>query len=150
METVEIKIARVGAHTSDLPLPCYMTEHASGADLCAAVEQSMVIGPGARVLVPTGLAVSIPPGYEAQIRPRSGLALKHGVTLLNSPGTIDADYRGEIRLIVMNHGDEPFTVARGDRLAQMVICRSFQAAFKEVDALDETTRNGGGFGHTGT
>ena len=149
METVEIKIARVGADTSDLPLPCYMTEHASGADLCAAVEQSIVIDPGARVSVPTGLAVSIPPGYEAQIRPRSGLALKHGVTLLNSPGTIDADYRGEIRLIVMNHGDEPFTVARGDRLAQMVICRSFQVAFKEVDALDETTRNGGGFGHTG-
>ena len=149
MESVEIKIARVGSYNSDLPLPRYMTEHASGADLFAAVEQSIAINPGERTLVPTGLAVSVPPGYEAQIRPRSGLALKHGVTLLNSPGTIDADYRGEIRLIVINHGGEPFTVARGDRLAQMVICRTFRAEFKEVVVLDETTRNAGGFGHTG-
>ena len=149
METIEIKVARVGSHNSDLPLPRYMTEHASGADLVAAVEQSIVINPGERTLVPTGLAVSIPPGYEAQIRPRSGLALNHGVTLLNAPGTIDADYRGEIRLIVINHGDQPFTVERGDRLAQMVMCRSYRAVFEEVVVLEETARNEGGFGHTG-
>ena len=149
MESVEIKIARVGTQNSDLPLPRYMTEHASGADLFAAVEQVVTIDPGERTLIPTGLAVSIPPGYEVQIRPRSGLALKHGVTLLNAPGTIDADYRGEIRLIVINHGEVPFTVERGDRLAQMVLCRSFRAVFQEVGALDDTTRNAGGFGHTG-
>ncbi len=149
METVEIKIARVGPYSDDLPLPRYMTEHASGSDLFAAVEQTTVINPGERKLIPTGIAVSVPPGYEAQIRPRSGLALKHGVTLLNTPGTIDADYRGEIRLIVINHGDEPFTVERGDRLAQMIICQVFHANISEVKALDTTTRNAGGFGHTG-
>lgn len=149
METVEIRIARVGSNNDDLPLPGYMTEHASGSDLFAAVEHVTVVYPGERKLIPTGISVSIPPGFEAQIRPRSGLALRHGVTLLNAPGTIDADYRGEIGLIVINHGDEPFTIERGERLAQMVICQVFRADFAEAKSLDTTTRNAGGFGHTG-
>ena len=144
---MKIKITRVG--NSDLPLPRYMTPQASGLDLCAAVSEETVINPGERKLIPTGLSLAIPPGYEAQIRPRSGLALKYGITLLNSPGTIDADYRGEIGLVIINHGEKPFVVKRGDRLAQMVISKVYQAEFLEVESLDNTTRNSGGFGHTG-
>jgi dUTP pyrophosphatase len=147
VEAVKIKITRVG--NSDLPLPRYMTPQASGLDLCAAVLKDTVINPGERKLIPTGFSLAIPPGYEAQIRPRSGLALKHGITLLNSPGTIDADYRGEIGLIIINHGEKPFVVKRGDRLAQIVISKVYQAELLEVENLDNTARNSGGFGHTG-
>lgn len=150
MELVQIKVARVGCrHSSDLPLPRYMTPHASGLDLYAAVSRDTVVKPGERKLIPTGFAFAIPPGYEAQIRPRSGLALQYGITLLNAPGTIDADYRGEISLIVINHSDKPFVIKRGDRLAQMVINKVYRAEFQEVETLDRTTRDTGGFGHTG-
>ncbi len=143
-----VHIARLdGAH--DLPLPAYKTQHASGMDMCAAVTEPLVIAPGERALVPTGFAVAVPAGYEAQVRPRSGLAIAHGITVLNSPGTIDADYRGEVKLIVINHGAEPFTVERGLRLAQMVIQPVAQAALVEVESLDETQRSAGGFGPTG-
>ncbi len=120
MESVRVAIERLGG-SEDLPLPRYMTEHAAGMDIVAAVEAQIVIAPGERALVPTGIAIALPEGYEAQIRPRSGLALKNGVTLVNTPGTIDADYRGEIRIILINHGTEPFVVRRGDRIAQMVV-----------------------------
>lgn len=148
MERPTVRIARLdGAH--DLPLPAYQTPHSSGMDVCAAVAGPVVIGPGERALVPTGFAVAVPPGYEAQLRPRSGLAVRHGITVLNSPGTIDADYRGEVKLIVINHGTEPFTVERGRRLAQLVVQPVAQAVLVEVESLDETERNAGGFGHTG-
>ena len=134
----------------DLPLPTYETEHAAGMDLRAAVGAPTVVQPGERVLVPTGLRVALPPGAEAQIRPRSGLAIKHGITLVNSPGTIDADYRGEIRLIVINHGRVPFTIRRGDRIAQMVVAPVHRVEWQLAEALEKTARGEGGFGHTGT
>jgi dUTP pyrophosphatase len=134
---------------SDLPLPERATAHASGFDLRACISDPLVVAAGARVLIPTGVAVAVPPGYEAQIRPRSGLALKSGVTLLNSPGTIDADYRGEVGVIVVNHGTEPVTIARGDRIAQMVIQTVPDVDLVPVDELPETERGAGGFGHTG-
>jgi dUTP pyrophosphatase len=149
LELVKIKITRIGSQTVDLPLPRYMTDHASGSDLYAAVSRDTVINPGEIKLIPTGIALAIPPGYEAQIRPRSGLALQHGITLLNSPGTIDADYRGEVGLIIINHGGKPFVIRRGDRLAQMVINKAFRAEFQEEETLDITSRDSGGFGHTG-
>lgn len=136
-------------HYGDLPLPTYQSAGASGVDLYAAVEREVILEPGKRALIPTGLAVSIPFGYEAQIRPRSGLAWKHGIGLLNSPGTIDSDYRGEIKIIMINLGEEPFVITRGMRIAQMVIGRFVPAGFKLTDELDETVRNHGGFGHTG-
>lgn len=148
MERVRIKVKRT-AGGDDLPLPQYMTKGAAGMDLYAAVKQSEVINPGQIKLIPTGLFIAVPEGYEAQIRPRSGLALKHGITMVNTPGTIDADYRGEIGLIMINHGQRPFEVKRGDRVAQMVINRIAQADFVEVDDLDDTTRSAGGFGSTG-
>ncbi|GFO65205.1 deoxyuridine 5'-triphosphate nucleotidohydrolase [Geomonas paludis] len=126
-----------------------MTEQAAGVDLHAALEEDFVLHPGERALVPTGLAVEIPPGFEAQVRPRSGLALRHGIALVNSPGTIDADYRGEIGVIVINHGNEPFAIKNGERIAQMVFARCERAGFIEVDELGETERGAGGFGHTG-
>lgn len=137
------------SHASDLPLPSYESDQAAGMDLRAAVIDDTVIYPGERVLIPTGLQMSIPSGYEAQIRPRSGLAIKHGITMLNSPGTIDADYRGEVKVIVINHGSEPFTVRRGDRIAQMVIQEVIQCLVEETDSLDSTERGDGGFGSTG-
>jgi len=149
LELIKIKIARVGNHNADLPLPHYMTDQASGSDLYAAVPAETVINPGEVKLIPTGIALAIPPGYEAQIRPRSGLALKNGITLLNSPGTIDADYRGEVGLIVINHGKSPFTIKRGERLAQMVMNKTYRAEFCEEKTLDRTSRDSGGFGHTG-
>jgi dUTP pyrophosphatase len=135
---------------SDLPFPERASESASGFDLRACVAEPVVVPPGHRVLVPTGLAIALPPGFEAQIRPRSGLALKSGVTLLNAPGTIDADYRGEIGVIVVNHGAAPVTITRGDRIAQMVILELPQVVLEAVDELPETARGAGGFGHTGT
>ena len=133
-----------------LPVPHYQTEHSAGVDLYAAVDGDLVIGPGTWKLVPTGIAVSIPEGYEGQVRPRSGLALKHGIGMLNGPGTIDADYRGEIGVILFNFSDKPFPVRRGDRIAQMVIAKLAKAGFRTVAALNETGRGSGGFGHTGT
>lgn len=138
-------------HSEGLPLPAYETTGSAGMDLRAAVadEAPLTLQPGARALIPTGLKIALEPGFEAQVRPRSGLALKHGVTCLNSPGTIDSDYRGEVGVILVNHGQEPFVVRRGERIAQMVIARHEQAAMIEVGALDETARGAGGFGSTG-
>ena len=133
----------------DLPLPERATAHASGFDLRACVFGPLVVPVGARALIPTGVAIAVPPGYEAQLRPRSGLALKSGVTLLNSPGTIDADYRGEVGVILVNHGTVPVTIARGDRIAQMVIQTVPDVDLEPVDELPETERGAGGFGHTG-
>lgn len=151
MSEVKILIKRVrGDQDGDIPLPCYMTEHAAGMDLYAAVDQEMLIKPGERMLIPTGFSVAIPEGYEAQIRPRSGLALKNGISLLNSPGTIDADYRGEVGVIIVNLGTEPFSVKRGDRIAQIIISRVYRASFEVTRELDPTSRDSGGFGHTGS
>lgn len=145
---VKVKVKRRPG-TEDLPLPAYMTAGAAGMDLYAAVEAEVVLHPGERRLIPTGLYISLPPGYEAQIRPRSGLALRHGISMVNTPGTIDSDYRGEIGVILINHGEEPFVVRRGDRIAQMVVSRVERVEWEEVDALDESERGSGGFGHTG-
>lgn len=136
-------------HASDLPLPAYETLASAGMDLRAALSEPMVLQPGERTLIPTGLQLALPLGYEAQVRPRSGLAIKHGITMLNSPGTIDADYRGEIKVIAINHGTEAFTILHGDRIAQLVIAPVAQAEIQEVDDLDETQRGSGGFGSTG-
>ena len=132
----------------DLSLPRYMTKMAAGMDIFAAVAQKEIIQPGGRRKIPTGIAIALPEGFEAQIRPRSGLAIKEGITLLNSPGTIDADYRGEIALIVINHGEKPFIIRRGMRLAQMVIQKIYQVDWVEAEELNSTTRGAGGFGHT--
>jgi dUTP pyrophosphatase len=137
-------------HAADLPLPAYATEHAAGMDLLAALDAPLTLAPGEHALVPTGLAIALPPGFEAQVRPRSGLAAKNGVTVLNAPGTIDADYRGEIKAILINHGGAPFTIERGMRIAQMVIARYETVALNEVAELGETVRGAGGFGSTGT
>jgi dUTP pyrophosphatase len=133
----------------DLPLPQYMSVGASGLDLPAAIEREVVLAQGEIRLIPTGLAIAIPPGFEGQVRPRSGLALKHGIGLINSPGTIDSDYRGEIGLAMINHGAQPYTIRRGDRLAQLVINRVYQAQIQLFDHLEETERSDGGFGHSG-
>lgn len=135
----------------DLELPHYATALAAGADLRAAlpVDAPIDLAPGQRKLIPTGLAMALPAGYEAQIRPRSGLAYKHGVTVLNTPGTIDADYRGELKVLLINHGDVPFTIARGERIAQMIITPAPQMIFETVNELDDTTRGAGGYGSTG-
>jgi dUTP pyrophosphatase len=139
------------AHNPDLPLPAYETAGAAGMDLRAAVpeDEALVLRPGARTAVPTGLAFALPDGFEAQVRPRSGLALKSGVTVANAPGTIDADYRGELKVILINLGEEDFVIRRGDRIAQLVIAPVVQAAWREVGALDATDRGAGGFGSTG-
>lgn len=144
MTTVEIKRL---PNNDDLPLPAYETAGAAGMDLRAA--EAMTLKPGGRHLVPTGLSISLPPGFEAQVRPRSGLAVKHGVTVLNSPGTIDCDYRGEIKVPLINHGQVDFVIARGDRIAQMVIAPVTRVSWSEVDTLDETARGAGGFGSSG-
>ncbi|MFN2449289.1 MAG: dUTP diphosphatase [Candidatus Baltobacteraceae bacterium] len=132
-----------------LPLPAYMSDHAAGADICAAVSDPLVLQPGERALIPAGFAIAVPQGYEAQIRPRSGVALRSGVTCLNSPGTIDADYRGGVGVILVNLGSEAFTVSRGDRIAQLVLAPVVRAMFDLVDELPGTQRAGGGFGSTG-
>jgi dUTP pyrophosphatase len=136
-------------HGEGLPLPAYESELAAGMDLRAAISRPIELSPGARALVPTGLRIALPAGYEAQVRPRSGLALKFGVTLVNTPGTVDADFRGEIKVIVINHGEAPFRIERGDRIAQLIIAPVVHAIWREVRKLDETPRGAGGFGHTG-
>jgi dUTP pyrophosphatase len=133
-----------------LPLPAYQTAGSAGMDLQAALRGEQVIAPGQWALIPTGLRIAVPPGYEAQVRPRSGLALRHGLTLLNTPGTIDSDYRGPVAVILFNAGSEPYVVRRGDRIAQMVIAPVCRAELAEVEAVDDTDRSGGGFGHTGS
>lgn len=147
MNKINICIQRV-AGNEDIPLPRYMTNQAAGMDIFAAVAAEEIILPGERKKIPTGIAIALPEGFEAQIRPRSGLALNEGITLLNSPGTIDADYRGEIALIVINHGKKPFAIRRGERLAQMVIQKVYHAQWTEVKELGSTLRGAGGFGHT--
>jgi dUTP pyrophosphatase len=148
METrIVIPLVRIGAHAG-LPAPEHMTADAAGVDLVAAVEEPVTLAPAARALIPTGIAVAVPSGYEAQVRPRSGLALRHGVTVLNAPGTIDADYRGEIKVLLVNLGTDPFVVRRGARIAQMVVAPVARVAWREVAALPPTPRGAGGFGHT--
>ncbi|MBI5214423.1 MAG: dUTP diphosphatase [Ignavibacteriae bacterium] len=149
MNTITIRIARLNASTSDVPLPTYATSGSAGMDLRATAENDVVITPGERALVPCGFQIELPQGYEAQVRPRSGLAMKNGVTVLNSPGTIDSDYRGEVKVILINLGQEEFVVKRGDRIAQMVIAPVTHVALMEVESLTETSRGEGGFGHTG-
>jgi dUTP pyrophosphatase len=138
-------------HGEGLPLPAYETAQAAGMDLRAAVpeDEPLVLKPGSRFPVPTGLAFALPPGFEGQVRPRSGLAFKHGVTCLNSPGTVDADYRGEVKVILINLGEEDFTIRRGERIAQLIVAPVVQAVWTEVESLDETVRGAGGFGSTG-
>jgi dUTP pyrophosphatase len=148
MSTVEVHVRRL-PHGADLPLPSYATAGAAGMDLLAAVDKPVKIAPAGRALIPTGIAIALPTGFELQIRPRSGLALKHGITLPNTPGTIDEDYRGEIQVIMLNASDEIFTVTRGMRIAQAVLAPVFHAAWTEVENLDETERGAGGFGSTG-
>jgi dUTP pyrophosphatase len=138
-------------HAADLPLPSYATAHAAGMDLHAAVpeHEPLTLRPGSRLAVPTGLCIALPEGFEGQVRPRSGLALKYGVTCLNSPGTIDADYRGEVKVILINHGEDDFVVRRGERIGQLIIAPVVQAVWAETESLDETGRGAGGFGSTG-
>ncbi|MCB1538647.1 MAG: dUTP diphosphatase [Rhodospirillales bacterium] len=147
--TCTIPVTRL-THAADLALPAYATEQAAGMDLVAAIDAPMTLAPGARALVPTGICIALPAGFEAQVRPRSGLAAKNGVTVLNAPGTIDADYRGEIKAILINLGDQPFTIERGMRVAQMVIARYEQVQWDAVESLENTARGAGGFGSTGT
>jgi dUTP pyrophosphatase len=150
MKNVPVSVCPL-AHFEGLSLPSYETSGSAGMDVRAAVPDSdpIVLMPGARAMVPTGLSVAIPEGYEIQVRPRSGLAAMHGLTCLNTPGTIDSDYRGEIKVILINLGDSPFTIARGERIAQLVLAPVTQLGWKEVDSLDETSRGAGGFGSTG-
>lgn len=147
MIDVAVGIQRLDGN-DDLPLPAYATEHAAGMDLAAAVTADVIIAPGSRALIPTGVAIALPEGFEAQVRPRSGLAAKNGITVLNSPGTIDADYRGEVKVILANLGDERFVVQRGMRIAQLVVAPVARVAWAEVRALPETARGAGGFGST--
>lgn len=146
LEATRVRIVNKGKH----PLPSYATEHSAGMDLRANLEAPIILAPGQRALIPTGLFLELPEGTEAQVRPRSGLAFKHGVTVLNAPGTIDADYRGEVGVLLINHGQEPFEVKDGERVAQLVVARYVRVAFTESDDLRSTERGAGGFGHTGT
>ena len=148
MEQIQVAIKRIRPE-AETPFPCYMTSHSAGMDLFADLTEEITLFPGSRTLVPTGIAIALPNGYEAQIRPRSGLALKHGIALVNSPGTIDSDYRGEIAVIMINHGSEPFVVKPGERVAQMVIARFSRVEWQETAELASTSRGEGGFGHTG-
>ncbi len=156
MESFEGKSLKEDIHISikkkpgceDIPLPTYMTENAAGMDIYAAVESDTIVLPGERILIPTGIFIALPEGYEAQVRPRSGLAIHRGVTLLNAPGTIDADYRGEIGVIIINHGQDPFVVKRRDRIAQIVVHKVYRVSWKESDNLETSSRGQGGFGHT--
>ena len=149
LDTVEIRVKRLEGH-QDMDLPTYETQGASGMDLRAAVEGEVVLKPGEIKLIPTGLVLSLPEGYEGQVRPRSGLAFKHGIGMVNSPGTVDSDYRGEIGIILINWGQEPFLIKRGDRIAPMIISRVYRARMVEREDLDPTQRGSGGFGHSGT
>ncbi|HTS00674.1 MAG TPA: dUTP diphosphatase [Bacteroidota bacterium] len=149
LHNVTVDITRLSAATADIPLPAYATEEAAGMDICAAVEGAFVLKAGETSLIPTGFAIALPEGYEAQIRPRSGLAIKHQVGIMNSPGTIDPDYRGEVKILLTNFGRSDFIVRRGDRVAQMVIAPFVRAEWNETGSLDDTERGAGGFGHTG-
>lgn len=148
-KAVRVKAMRL-PHGRDLPLPAYQSAGAAGMDLLAAVDKPVTLQPGARALVPTGLVLEIPPGFEGQVRPRSGLALRHGITALNSPGTIDSDYRGEVQVLLANLGDEPFAIARGERIAQLVVQRVERAELVATNSISTTARGAGGFGSTGT
>mgnify|MGYP000014697227 CR=1 FL=1 len=136
-------------HAADLPLPSYQTDGSAGVDLFAAVKEPITLQPGERALIPTGIRIALPPGYEAQVRPRSGLAIRHGISMVNAPGTIDSDYRGEVQVILINLGQEPFTIRRGERIAQMVIAPVMRVEWEVVEKLPPTARGDGGFGHTG-
>ncbi|MGB3454856.1 MAG: dUTP diphosphatase [Litorimonas sp.] len=149
MKTININVVRL-PHMGDIALPRFETAQAAGADLRAAIDAPLTLAPGERKLVPTGFCMALPPGYEVQVRPRSGLALRHGITVLNTPGTIDADYRGEVGVLLINHGQDDFTLQRGDRFAQMVVAPVTQGAFEVVTELDDTDRGTGGYGSTGT
>ena len=144
----QVKIIKL-AHGADLPLPAYATQQAAGADLMAAIDSDITLAPFARQLIPAGISIALPAGFEAQIRPRSGLALKNGITLLNTPGTIDADYRGEIKVLLINLGQEDFVISRGMRIAQLVIAPVAQVQWQQVETLDDTARSANGFGSTG-
>jgi len=146
---ITVDITRVSAAAADVPLPAYATEGAAGMDVCAAVDGDFVLKPGATSLIPTGFAIALPEGYEAQIRPRSGLAIRHQIGIMNSPGTIDPDYRGEVKILLTNFGPSDFVIRRGERIAQMVIVPFVRAEWNETGALDDTDRGAGGFGHTG-
>jgi dUTP pyrophosphatase len=148
MNKLKVRVKRL-PHLKELPLPSKQSAHASGVDLHACVDGEIRLEPGRSALVPTGISVEIPPGYEAQVRPRSGLALRKGVTVLNSPGTVDSDYRGEVGVILINHGLEEVSIRRGERIAQMVFCVVCDPVIEEADRLDDTGRGAGGFGHTG-
>jgi dUTP pyrophosphatase len=148
MASVNVDIVAL-PHATDIPLPEYATAHSAGMDLRAAITEAITITPGERRLIPTGIAIALPPGFEAQVRPRSGLAFKHGIGMVNAPGTIDADYRGEVGVILINHGQQDFLITRGDRIAQLVIANYARATWLQQDSLDETERGQGGFGHTG-
>ncbi len=149
-EHLVVHITRVGPDNREIPLPAYATEGSAGMDLCAAIAADLTLRPGETALVPTGFAIALPEGFEAQIRPRSGLALKHHVGILNAPGTIDADYRGEVKIILTNFGSKEFVIHRGDRIAQMVVARYSRVSWQEEASLSETARGAGGFGHSGT
>ncbi len=148
MTTLPVDIQRL-PHGADLALPAYQSDGAAGLDLLAALDADVVLNPGARTLVPTGVAIALPAGYEAQVRPRSGLAARHGVTVLNAPGTVDADYRGEVKVLLINHGDEPFAITRGLRVAQLVVAPVARIAWQERASLPQSVRAAGGFGSTG-
>jgi dUTP pyrophosphatase len=150
LELVKVRISPVDGNKDDLQLPGYATEGSAGMDVCADVESEVVLDPMETKLIPTGFSIELPQGFEAQIRPRSGLALKHGIGILNSPGTIDSDYRGEVKILLTNFGKEPFRVRRGDRIAQMVVSGHARVEWEQVDQVNGTSRGSGGFGHTGT
>jgi len=147
--TVQVLLMRVDPSADDLPLPSYATEHSAGMDLRASVEEEFILRAGATALIPTGFAIALPEGYEAQVRPRSGLAIKHRIGIMNAPGTIDADYRGEVKVVLTNFGTADFTIRRGDRIAQLVVAPYSRVVWSEQDGLAETARGTGGFGHTG-
>lgn len=147
---ITFRITRTSDENSDIPLPSYATSGSAGMDICAAVDKPLVVRPGETVLVPTGFRMELQPGYEAQVRPRSGLAIKHSVGILNTPGTIDSDYRGEVKIILTNFGKDNFTIHRGDRIAQLVIAQYVRAVWEEVENINTTQRGEGGFGHTGS
>ena len=148
-DKIKIKIKRLSENFIDIPLPSYATEGSSGMDVRAAVKDNIIIPAGKVVLIPTDLSVEIPVGYEIQVRPRSGLAAKHNIGILNSPGTIDSDYRGEVKIILMNYGDEDFKISRGERIAQLVVAKVYKASLVESNELEDSERGAGGFGHTG-
>ena len=150
MSVTSVKIARIDSLFNDLPLPAYATVGSAGVDLRAAISEPLLLKPGERLAVPTGIAIALPIGFEAQVRPRSGLAARNGISLVNSPGTIDSDYRGEIKVLLINHGSEEKQIERGDRIAQLVIARYEQVVWSEVSTLEETDRGAGGFGSTGS